>query len=358
MTLSSGQSGDQTNFEELKRMVLGTLEKKGVLGELRATIRSHVCEAVDRDDYEQEKTKAASLISGGEVLAELVAEFLEFYDLHNALKIFSPEISLPSMRRTRNELASLYGLQSIDSKQSILHHLVPQVIEPKMQSTPRQTQSPAGTPVRTPHLTHVLKESIKQEDQRKGVLDLSALIADPPSRSPGRQDPLYLSPRSREHVSKEAQQESKLFEYSPHSLDEDSIEADMARLRQINEEILQAARGDNIRTVIRLDDASTLAPVDSNDIHLETLEEESELAHTTTHIHEHSEQDALDAYRDDFEPDVQISESFDFKPRVLSDDAVIFESREFLADLGGESADSETIERYDHYEEIEQSDSN
>ncbi|KAF4724025.1 hypothetical protein FOZ62_024149, partial [Perkinsus olseni] len=116
------------NLDELKKLVIATLEKNGALGDLRAQLRSCVYKAIESDDYVNDKNPGAKLLSenpNGALVAELVAEFLEFYHLAHTLRIYVPELNLPRFRLSRRELEQECGIRTqTDPSQSLLQHLV------------------------------------------------------------------------------------------------------------------------------------------------------------------------------------------------------------------------------------------
>lgn len=62
---------------------------------------------------------------GGRLMAEVVAEFLEFYGFRHSLSVFVPETNLPVERRHRTEIALEAGLgRRVRSDVSLLEQLV------------------------------------------------------------------------------------------------------------------------------------------------------------------------------------------------------------------------------------------
>ncbi|KAF4680851.1 hypothetical protein FOZ60_012874, partial [Perkinsus olseni] len=127
------------NLDELKKLVIATLEKNGALGDLRAQLRSCVYKAIESDDYVNDKNPGAKLLSenpNGALVAELVAEFFwsttispipsgtvdgsSFFH-----RIYVPELNLPRFRLSRRELEQECGIRTqTDPSQSLLQHLV------------------------------------------------------------------------------------------------------------------------------------------------------------------------------------------------------------------------------------------
>lgn len=114
------------NAEELKSLVLQTLETNGVLGQIRAQLRANVYKAIDCDDEQvaAEPSKAKLTKSPvGKLMAEIVAEFFEFYQFRHSLSVFLPESNLGKDRRNRAEVAFDAGLVRVGTETSILEQL-------------------------------------------------------------------------------------------------------------------------------------------------------------------------------------------------------------------------------------------
>ena len=118
-------------MDELKNLVIQSLETNGVLGQVRAQLRSCVFKVIDnQEQVEQKKSnfhwenpKARQLRSSSEatLMAELIKEFMEFYRLDYSLTIFKPETNITG-ETNRNELAKEAGLShdGVDSKPLLL----------------------------------------------------------------------------------------------------------------------------------------------------------------------------------------------------------------------------------------------
>ncbi|CAJ1344001.1 unnamed protein product [Effrenium voratum] len=57
-------------------------------------------------------------------MAEIVAEFFEFYQFRHSLSVFLPEANLGKERRSRREVAVDAGLMKVNSDTSILEQLI------------------------------------------------------------------------------------------------------------------------------------------------------------------------------------------------------------------------------------------
>ena len=105
------------NVDELKRLVLSSLDSNGVLGELRATIKMHVMRAVKDELAESQiihprnpRVQALMDSDRGQLLGELVMEFLRFYDLRDTMAMLQIEAGLGRLRPSEAELATQCGL--------------------------------------------------------------------------------------------------------------------------------------------------------------------------------------------------------------------------------------------------------
>lgn len=117
------------NMEELKSVVMKTLESQGILGEIRAKLRTNVfkvlgvviCQIIEQQDtnvktnagFYLENPLAAKLMENPDILlcAELVRDFLEFYKMDFTLQIFVPECNLPLNDRVADKLEAKLKLK-------------------------------------------------------------------------------------------------------------------------------------------------------------------------------------------------------------------------------------------------------
>eukprot|EP00667_Euglena_gracilis_P011624 EG_transcript_11882 len=96
-------------IDELKSLVTETLKKRGVLGKFKAQLRKTVISVLDADSNQTlyaENPKAAAICStdDGLLLAELIREYLQFYELEYSESVFVPETSLPAAVSSRAQL--------------------------------------------------------------------------------------------------------------------------------------------------------------------------------------------------------------------------------------------------------------
>jgi hypothetical protein len=126
-------SGGEKNVEELKKLVIHTLETNGVLGQLRAQLRANVYKAIDEERKDEDESHArpkqetsVKLMQSpiGPLMAEIVAEFFEFYEFRHSMSVFIPEAHLKRERRSRTDVALDAGLTRVLADVSILEQLL------------------------------------------------------------------------------------------------------------------------------------------------------------------------------------------------------------------------------------------
>lgn len=123
-------------FEDVKALVLKSLESTGTLAQIRAQLRVCVFKAIENKSEDKESA-GSSPFSGnpaqklrsinlktGVLLAELVAEFLDFYGFKHSLSVFLPESQLGRTRRGRSETAADAGIKHVGSDSSIIEQVL------------------------------------------------------------------------------------------------------------------------------------------------------------------------------------------------------------------------------------------
>mmetsp|Transcript_12588 Transcript_12588/g.30905 ORF Transcript_12588/g.30905 Transcript_12588/m.30905 type:complete len:398 (-) Transcript_12588:382-1575(-) len=106
---------DSQHIDELKELVKASLAQTGVLSNIKAQLRAAVFKVVNADEGEPPKPpsgKAAELLatSEGALAADLVREFLEYYELQSSLAVLVPEANLDDSFPGRGALADRLGL--------------------------------------------------------------------------------------------------------------------------------------------------------------------------------------------------------------------------------------------------------
>ena len=109
-------------MEEMKELIIQSLETKGVLGQIRAHLRSAVFKVVDDQDQQfntgcglkwENKTLYKILETKiGTLLAEIIREFMEYFRMDYSLSIFIPECGISPERLNRKEILGKLGIMS------------------------------------------------------------------------------------------------------------------------------------------------------------------------------------------------------------------------------------------------------
>ena len=110
-------------MDELKNLVIQSLETNGVLGQVRAQLRSCVFKVIDNQDqveqrkssfhFENPRARALRESKPSSLMAELIQEFLEFYRMDYTLAIFKPESNLKG-KVNKEELAQKAGIRNVE----------------------------------------------------------------------------------------------------------------------------------------------------------------------------------------------------------------------------------------------------
>jgi len=113
----------------LRDLVATTLENSGILGKIKAQLRANVYMALEEGENVKNKSKLVNqnLIdflstTNGRLVASLVREFLEFFDLDFTLAVFDPETNIGKdfKYRERGKLIDALGLTELTDKKSPL----------------------------------------------------------------------------------------------------------------------------------------------------------------------------------------------------------------------------------------------
>ena len=86
---------------ELRDLVATTLENAGILGKIKAQLRANVYLALEEGDKVSSKSRLVNTkltnylnTTNGRLVASLVREFLEFFNLDYTLAVFDPETNI------------------------------------------------------------------------------------------------------------------------------------------------------------------------------------------------------------------------------------------------------------------------
>jgi len=106
----------------MKELIIQSLETKGVLGQIRAHLRSAVFKVVDEQDQQfntgcglkwENKTLYKILETKiGTLLAEIIREFMEYFRMDYSLSIFIPECGISPERLNRKEILGKLGIMN------------------------------------------------------------------------------------------------------------------------------------------------------------------------------------------------------------------------------------------------------
>jgi lisH domain-containing protein FOPNL len=137
-------------MEEMKNLVIQTLETKGVLGQIRAKLRSAVFKVVDDQDQRSNPPMGCGLkwenpllykikeTNVGGVISELIREFMEYLKMDYSLSVFIPECSISPERLKKEEIMAKLGMSinNFNSDLPIIFFIIHHFIE-SLQSNPQ-----------------------------------------------------------------------------------------------------------------------------------------------------------------------------------------------------------------------------
>lgn len=122
-------------MDELKNLVIQTLEQKGILGEIRAKLRSSVFKVIDNNDpsgkeramhWENPLAQKVLETTESALAADLIREYMEFYRLDYSLSIFIPEANLKQDPQDRNNLVRRADVDKPSDKEPLLVQILKQ----------------------------------------------------------------------------------------------------------------------------------------------------------------------------------------------------------------------------------------
>lgn len=138
-------------MEEMKNIVIQTLETRGVLGQIRAKLRSSVFKIVDEQDQRATNPSGCGLkwenpllykikeTNVGGVISELIREFMEYLKMDYSLSVFIPECSISPERLKKDEIMAKLGMNinMFNSEIPIMFFIIHYFIE-SIQSDPQR----------------------------------------------------------------------------------------------------------------------------------------------------------------------------------------------------------------------------
>eukprot|EP00403_Amphidinium_massartii_P027861 CAMPEP_0178392198 /NCGR_PEP_ID=MMETSP0689_2-20121128/11557_1 /TAXON_ID=160604 /ORGANISM="Amphidinium massartii, Strain CS-259" /LENGTH=422 /DNA_ID=CAMNT_0020012769 /DNA_START=28 /DNA_END=1293 /DNA_ORIENTATION=- len=150
--------------KELKLLVVKTLETNGILGQIRAQLRANVYKAIDAEGVAQSVSKLHTS-SVGQLMFEIVVDFLEFYGFQHSLSVIHPESGIKVGAKSRSDLAVDAGLLRQSADASVLEQLLNNV---------RGREVVAPEPDGSHHGPHGRRLSFSGADSESGRVSRSA----------------------------------------------------------------------------------------------------------------------------------------------------------------------------------------
>lgn len=123
----------------MKNLVIQTLETRGILGQIRAKLRSAVFKVVDDQEsklntqpsgcglkWENPNLYKVKETSMGGLTAEMIREYLEFFRMDYSLSVFIPECSISPERLKKEEIHARLGLNlsSFNTDLPFLYYII------------------------------------------------------------------------------------------------------------------------------------------------------------------------------------------------------------------------------------------
>lgn len=193
-------------MDELKNLVIQTLETNGILGQIRAKLRSSVFKVIDNNDpsgkeralhWENPLAQKVLETTESALAADLIREYMEFYRLDYSLSIFIPEANLKQDPVDRNTLVTKADLDRPSDREPLLVQLL------------KERKSGSGPS----------RSSVNRPAEPKPSKDESKTTSNKPSSSPS------TKPATKPAASPE-QKENKASKYSNQGLVKKSNEDD------------------------------------------------------------------------------------------------------------------------------------
>ena len=167
-------------MEELKELVIQTLDTNGVLAEIRAKIRSNVFKAVESQESKRSglpdtnfSTDDVFKTDEGEIMFELMLEFFERYKLGYTLNTFLPECRLRDRRKEPSYLEKKLGVTR-DGPRSCLEQFLAGLNSPA-DSAPLKSEIKAPRGLKLPALNPQSPEKFSVESAESEKKHLSEI---------------------------------------------------------------------------------------------------------------------------------------------------------------------------------------
>jgi len=164
-------------INELKNLVIQSLEANGVLGQIRAQIRSSVFKIIEMQETTAKKSAGfhwenplAQTIyehKEGAVALELIHDFLEFFKMDYTLSVFNHESNLKDPAK-KEELAKKLGVTKLDASKPIIFSIINSVLNGEQISPGNKENSRSFQPATQPNSGSNLLN--KKEEQTKPAI--------------------------------------------------------------------------------------------------------------------------------------------------------------------------------------------
>jgi lisH domain-containing protein FOPNL len=140
-------------MEDMKNFVIQSLETRGVLGQIRAKLRSSVFKIVDEQDqrfnmgcglkWENQLLYKITDTKVGTLIAELMREFMEFLKMDYSLSVFIPECSISPERLKRDEILAKLGLKisGLSAETPLIYYILYYFMESALTQPEKVTES-------------------------------------------------------------------------------------------------------------------------------------------------------------------------------------------------------------------------
>jgi len=321
------------NIDELKRLVITALDKNGALAELRSTVKLHVSKAINEEQFSplvhQRSAKISNLMSTerGQLLTELVVDFLRFYDLKDTLSMFMVEANLPKLRPSETEVAGQCGFTYVPT-------MGLSVLEQYLTKQPGVHYAPQHPSVSSEFDIPIPSDVIVEEPAR-GVVDTCLFPPVVPADNDSPPDQRLIKSRGL-NLSDDSNNSSGLGLGGNANT---SMENDMMQFRRISDEIERISKFDsNVAATYGSDGSDSPRYEDDFDDSPIDLGK----ANLSPPLSNHTRS-----------KDSRGTNSASFSNPI--DDNVLFESRESFKDLGEFPVRKHPMELNDHIESVDRS---
>lgn len=146
-------------MDELKNLVIQTLETNGILGQIRAKLRSSVFKVIDNNDpshkekamhWENPMAQKVLETTESALAADLIREYLEFYRLDYTLSIMIPEANMKQDPVPRDSLLNRAQVDNPTDKEPLLVQILKErrsggrpAAAPSSKTPPKKSPEPA-----------------------------------------------------------------------------------------------------------------------------------------------------------------------------------------------------------------------